>query len=78
MNIELILFLIISALLLYTSTRVITCNNPVKSAVNLVFHSFFGNIVVVTQRRIFIRNTDFGICWCRDGTFFIRCHDARY
>ena len=45
MNIELILFLIISALLLYTSTRVITCNNPVKSAVNLVFSFFFSAIL---------------------------------
>ena len=45
MNIELILFLIISVLLLYTSTRVITCNNPVKSAVNLVFSFFFSAIL---------------------------------
>ena len=45
MNIELILFLIFSALLLYTSMRVITCNNPVKSAVNLVFSFFFSAIL---------------------------------
>tara|TARA_Y100000992_G_scaffold26550_1_gene15004 strand:- start:12 stop:611 length:600 start_codon:yes stop_codon:yes gene_type:complete len=45
MNIELILFFIFSSLLLYTSIRVITSNNPVKSAVNLVFSFFFSAVL---------------------------------
>ncbi len=45
MNIELILFFIFSALLLYTSILVITSNNPVKSAVNLVFCFFFSAVL---------------------------------
>ena len=45
MNIELIIFLIFSALVLISAIGVITVNNPVKSAINLVF-TFFSSAVL--------------------------------
>ena len=45
MNFQLIVFLVFSILLIYTSVRVITCNNPVKSAINLVFSFFFSAVL---------------------------------
>ena len=45
MNIELITFFIFSALLIFTSIKVITSSNPVLSAINLVF-SFFLSAVL--------------------------------
>ena len=45
MNIELITFFIFSALLIFTSIKVISSSNPVLSAINLVF-SFFLSAVL--------------------------------
>ena len=45
MNIELIIFLIFSALVLISAIGVVTVNNPVKSAINLVF-TFFSSAVL--------------------------------
>ena len=45
MNIELIVFLIFSALVLISAIGVVTVNNPVKSAINLVF-TFFSSAVL--------------------------------
>jgi len=45
MNIELIIFFIFSALVLISAIGVITVNNPVKSAINLVF-TFFSSAVL--------------------------------
>ena len=45
MNIELIIFLIFSVLVLISAIGVITVNNPVKSAINLVF-TFFSSAVL--------------------------------
>ena len=45
MNIELIIFIIFSALVLISALGVITVNNPVKSAINLVF-TFFSSAVL--------------------------------
>ncbi len=45
MNIELIVFFIFSALVLISAVGVITVNNPVKSAINLVF-TFFSSAVL--------------------------------
>ena len=45
MNIELIIFFIFSALVLISAVGVITVNNPVKSAINLVF-AFFSSAVL--------------------------------
>ena len=45
MNIELIIFFIFSALVLISAIGVITVNNPVKSAINLVF-TFFSSAIL--------------------------------
>ena len=45
MNIELIIFFIFSTLVLISAVGVITVNNPVKSAINLVF-TFFSSAVL--------------------------------
>ena len=45
MNIELIIFLIFSVLVLISAIGVVTVNNPVKSAINLVF-TFFSSAVL--------------------------------
>jgi NADH-quinone oxidoreductase subunit J len=45
MNIELIIFLIFSALVLASAIGVVVVNNPVKSAINLVF-TFFSSAVL--------------------------------
>mgnify|MGYP001200389941 CR=1 FL=1 len=45
MNIELITFFVFSALLIFTSLKVITSSNPVLSAVNLVFSFFFSAVL---------------------------------
>ena len=45
MNIELIIFLVFSVLVLISAISVVTVNNPVKSAINLVF-TFFSSAVL--------------------------------
>ena len=45
MNIELIIFLVFSVLVLISAIGVVTVNNPVKSAINLVF-TFFSSAVL--------------------------------
>ena len=45
MNVELATFIIFSALLIFTSVKVVTSSNPVLSAINLVF-SFFLSAVL--------------------------------
>ena len=45
MNVELITFMFFSALLVFTSIKVITSSNPVLSAVNLVFSFFLSAIL---------------------------------
>ena len=45
MNIELIIFSIFSALVLASAIGVVVVNNPVKSAINLVF-TFFSSAVL--------------------------------
>ena len=45
MNIELIIFFIFSALVLISAIGVLTVNNPVKSAINLIF-TFFSSAIL--------------------------------
>ena len=45
MNIEIIIFFVFSTLVLVSAIGVVTVNNPVKSAINLVF-TFFSSAVL--------------------------------
>ena len=49
MNIELIIFLIFSVLVLISAIGVVTVNNPVKSAINLVFTFFISGTVAIIK-----------------------------